>query len=152
MRFCILSIVVLSMLVPTAAWCGEFEEIAERERIERDMERRERQMELERREAEMAHEREMRELELRERRSHIERESREREHAGHDKRHDKKDAAPLLLLILVVHILVAIWVYMDIRKLNRGSGIWIVIALLTGLLGTLVYAIVRLGDQGKETS
>ncbi|MHC4119668.1 MAG: hypothetical protein ACYSWO_19390 [Planctomycetota bacterium] len=152
MRFCVLSIVVLSMLVPTAAWCGEFGEIAERERIEREMVRREREMELERREAEMAHEREMRELELEQRRAHIKRESREREHAGHHKPHDKKDAAPLLLLILVVHILVAIWVYMDIRKLNRGSGIWIVIALLTGLLGTLVYAIVRLGDERKAKS
>ncbi len=152
MKFCVLSIVVLSMLIPTAAWCGEFEEIAERERIEREMERREREMELQQREAEMAHEREMRELELQERRSHIEREWREPEHAGHHERHDKKDAAPLLLLILVVHILVAVWVYMDIRKLNRGSGIWIVIALLTGLLGTLVYAIVRLGDGRKEKS
>jgi hypothetical protein len=35
---------------------------------------------------------------------------------------------------------------MDIRQLNRGSGLWIVIALLTGLLGALVYAVVRLGD------
>ena len=37
MRLCVLSIVVLSMLVPTAAWCGEFEEIAEQEAIERQM-------------------------------------------------------------------------------------------------------------------
>jgi hypothetical protein len=54
--------------------------------------------------------------------------------------------------LLVVHILLAVWVYTDIRKLNRGSGIWIVIALLTGLLGTLVYAVVRLGDARTEES
>ncbi|MEA3224793.1 MAG: hypothetical protein U9Q07_02500 [Planctomycetota bacterium] len=152
MRFCVLSIVVLSMLVPTAVWCEELEEIAEQEAIERQMELRGREMELEHREAEMGHEREMRELELQERRSHIEREMHEPEHAWHHKRHDKEDVHPLLLLCLVVHILVAVWVYMDIRKLNRGSGIWIVIALLTGLLGTLVYAIVRLGDGRKEKS
>jgi hypothetical protein len=53
---------------------------------------------------------------------------------------------------VIVHILVAIWVYMDIRQLNRGSGIWIVIALLTGLLGGLVYAIVRIGDARQKGS
>ena len=58
----------------------------------------------------------------------------------------------LLLLIAVVHILVAVWIYTDIRKLNRGSGLWIVIALLTGLLGTPVYAVVRLGDERQKKS
>ena len=153
MKQYVLSTLILSMLVPGAAWCEEFEEeIAEREAIERQMEMREREMELQHREAEMAHEREMQELELNERRAHLEREEREREHAGHHKRHDKKDAHPLLLLLLVVHILLAVWVYRDIRTLNRGSGIWIVIALLTGLLGTLVYAVVRLGDGRREES
>jgi hypothetical protein len=137
------------MLVPTAALCGEFEEIAELEAIERQMEHREREMELQHREAEMGFEREMQQLELEERKVQIER---EREHAGHRERHGKKGAAPLLLLILVVHVLVAVWVYTDIRKLNSGSGIWIVIALLTGLLGTLVYAVVRMGDARIEKS
>ncbi len=66
------------------------------------------------------------------------------------KQNDK--LAPLLLILLVVHILCAVWVYQDIRKLNAGSGIWIVIALLTGLLGTLVYAIVRIGGDIKLKS
>ncbi len=100
----------------------------------------------------MGFEQEMRQLELEERKIHIERELREQEHAGHSDRHDKKAATPLLLLLLVVHILVAVWVYADIRKLNSGSGIWIVIALLTGLLGTLVYAVVRMGDARIEKS
>jgi len=152
MKRYVLSILLMSMLVPTAAWCGEFEEIAEPEEIERQMEQREREMELQRRDAEMGFEQEMRQLELEERKVHIERELREREHAGHPGRHDKKDANPLLLLLLVVHILVAVWVYTDIRKLNSGSGIWIVIALLTGLLGTLVYAVVRMGDARIEKS
>jgi hypothetical protein len=147
MKRYVLSILLMSMLVPTAVWCGEFEEIAELEAIERQMEHREREMELEHREAEMGFEREMQQLELEERKTHI-----EREHAGHRERHGKKGAAPLLLLILVVHILVAVWVYTDIRKLNSGSGIWIVIALLTGLLGTLVYAVVRMGDARIEKS
>ena len=52
----------------------------------------------------------------------------------------------LMVMCLVVHILVAIWVFQDIRKRETGSGIWIVIALLAGLLGALVYAVVRIGD------
>jgi len=46
--------------------------------------------------------------------------------------------------------LCAVWVYQDIRRRASGSGIWIVIALLTGLLGTLVYAVVRLGENQKS--
>ena len=56
----------------------------------------------------------------------------------------------LLLLVLVVHILCAVWVYQDIQKHTGESGIWVVIALLTGLLGTLVYAVVRLGGRKKN--
>jgi hypothetical protein len=52
----------------------------------------------------------------------------------------------LMVMCLVVHILVAVWVYKDIRTRGTGSGIWIVIALISGLLGALVYAVVRLGD------
>jgi hypothetical protein len=68
------------------------------------------------------------------------------------KQNNNDKMAPLLLILLVVNILCAVWVYQDIRRLNAGSGIWIVIALLTGLLGTLVYAIVRIGGDIKIKS
>lgn len=55
--------------------------------------------------------------------------------------------AAFMFVCFIVHILLAVWVYGDIRRRNAGSGIWIVITLLTGLLGVLVYAIVRLGDK-----
>jgi len=54
---------------------------------------------------------------------------------------------PLLAICCIVHVLVAVWVYQDLRRRNAGSGIWIVIALLAGLFGALVYAVVRLGDS-----
>ncbi len=152
MKRYVLSIVLMSLLVPTVVLCEEYEEIAGQEAIERQMELREREMELQHRDAEMGIEQEMQRLELEERRAHVERELRERERAGHRKHPGKDVVHPLLLLCLVVHILVAIWVYTDIRKLNRGSGIWIVIALLTGLLGALVYAVVRIGDDRQEKS
>jgi hypothetical protein len=53
---------------------------------------------------------------------------------------------------VLVHILTAVWVYQDIQKRHVGSGLWIVLALLTGLCGTLVYAVVRLGDTSKTAT
>lgn len=53
----------------------------------------------------------------------------------------------LLVVCFVIHILLTVWVYQDIRHRNAGSGIWIVITLLTGLLGAAVYALVRLGER-----
>ena len=97
----------------------------------------EREMELEQRRAEMEHENQMRELELEKHRAQMKK---------FYHRPDKDKYMPLVLLCLVVHILVAIWVFQDIRKCGSGSGIWIVIALIAGLLGALVYAVVRLGD------
>ena len=62
-----------------------------------------------------------------------------------------RHARPLLGLMLlgaaVIHILLAVWVYQDLRRRNTGSGIWIVITLLAGLCGAAVYALVRLGDK-----
>ncbi|UCE47746.1 MAG: hypothetical protein JSW47_19375 [Phycisphaerales bacterium] len=139
MKRYILTIVLMTILVPTMALCGEF---GEQEHIEWQTEQRERELELQHREEEMSIERERQKLDLEQHMIEL-----ERAREGHD-----DGALPLLLLIAVVHILVAVWVYMDIRKLNRGSGIWIVIALLTGLLGTLVYAVVRMGDARIEKS
>jgi hypothetical protein len=60
---------------------------------------------------------------------------------------------PLFFIIcLLVNILTAVWVYQDIKIRHVGSGIWVVIALLTGLFGAFVYAIVRLGDTPKPTT
>lgn len=53
----------------------------------------------------------------------------------------------LLTSCLVIHLLTAFWVYGDILRRKTGSRVWVVITLLTGLLGTLVYAVVRAGDK-----
>lgn len=126
---------------------GDWDE-GENEDMEREFERQEMQMELETRQSERQFEREMRELELDERRAEIERAG-EREHWDH-KGHNKGGKIPFLLLCLVIHILVAIWIYGDLRQRNANGGIWIVIGILAGLLGAIVYAIVRLGDIRKE--
>ncbi len=137
-----------AMFLPT----GLFGQERELEEVEFQMEMREREMELHQREAEMDFARRKQELELEGYKLKLENLRRPKEHPGPVKHHGKDGAHPLLLLVLVVHILVAVWVYQDIRRRGCGSGIWIVIALLTGLLGTLVYAVARLGDSEKKTA
>jgi hypothetical protein len=136
-RYVFLSVMLLSMLAVPAVFSQEFEP----EDMEMQMQKRKMEMDLDQRKADMDMERQMKQLDLEQRKMELER-------ARHDDDDDECEGGLVVLLLIcaVVHILVAIWVYMDIRQLNSGSGIWIVIALLTGLLGALVYAVVRIGD------
>jgi len=142
-RSVLLSVLLVSILACPAVFSQEIEP----EDVEFKMEMQQRKMELEQRQAKMDMERKMQELDLEQRRMEMER-------ALHDDNDDDRECEGavglLLALCLIVHILVAVWVYMDIRQLGRGSGIWIVIALLTGLLGALVYAVVRIGDMRQK--
>ena len=119
---------------------------------EQQMELRRMQLELEEQEAELQFQRQMRKLELEQRRIELERQGRPQGYAKWRQYHRCKGAILFVGLCLVVNILAAVWVYQDIRKQNKGSGIWIAITLLTGLFGVLVYSIVRLGEnQQVET-
>jgi len=144
-RYVLMSVLLVSMFACPAVLSQEFEP----EDMEIEMQMRERAMELEQREKKMDMEQEMYKLEIEQRKLELER-------AQNDDDDDDDDCEGalgfLFLLCAVVHILVAVWVYTDIRQLNRGSGIWIVIALLTGLLGALVYAVVRLGNGRQKGS
>jgi len=149
MKRYILSMMLATMFMP--AFAAAQEEAPED--IELQFEMQQREMELKHQEAEMDVERRMRELELEKRKIELEHMRKPKEHPGYMEDDDDDDddgPHPLLLLVLVVHILCAVWVYQDIRRRAGGSGIWIVIALLTGLLGTLVYAVVRLGESQKS--
>ena len=140
-RYFLMSVLLVSMFVCPAVLSQEFEP----EDMEIQMQMKEREMEMQRLEMKINAEREMQNLELEQRRMEV-----ESARQDDDDDEDGEEAMGLLMAICaIVHILLSIWVYMDIRKLNRGSGIWIVIVLLAGLLGALVYAVVRLGD-GKQ--
>ncbi len=142
MKRYVLSMMLAAMFLPT----GVFGQERGHEDREFQMQMRRREMEKQEREAQMQ------DFELEERGIQLEHLRRPKEHPEHDKHNDKGGACLLLLLVLVVHILLAVWVYQDIRRRGCGSGIWIVIAVLTGLLGTLVYAVVRLGDSEKKNA
>jgi len=134
MKRCILGMLLAVMFLPAVAVTQEFEP----EKAEIQMKIRQREMDLQGREAKMEMDRRMAELEL------------EKAKIGLERLRKAGRPHPLLLVVLAVHILTAVWVYQDIRQRGSGSGIWIVIALLAGLLGTLVYAVVRLGDAEKK--
>jgi len=53
----------------------------------------------------------------------------------------------LLLFFGIINILIAIWIYTDIRKRGEGHGIFVALALLAGIPTGIIYAIVRIGDK-----
>jgi hypothetical protein len=53
------------------------------------------------------------------------------------------------LVIAACHVLLAVWVFLDIRKRGEGHGIFIALALLAGFCGAILYALVRLADTKK---
>jgi hypothetical protein len=53
----------------------------------------------------------------------------------------------LLLVGLVINILIAVWIFSDIRKRGEGHGIFIVLALIVGIPTAIIYALVRIGDR-----
>lgn len=52
-----------------------------------------------------------------------------------------------LLVGFIFNILLAIWIYTDIRKRGEGSGIFIALALFAGIPAAIIYSLVRLGDK-----
>ena len=147
--------VLMAMFFSTPVFSQEPEKSRGRPQGEvgRQLRLRRAQMEMEGREAELDFQRKMRELELERHKAKLGRQRKPHKHPACFRHCRKCVMLPFLVLgvCLVVHILLAVWVFQDIRKRNAGSGIWIVIALLTGLLGTLVYAVVRLGNT-KQTA
>ena len=150
MKRYILSMMLVAIFLPAFAAAQE----EGLEDFEFQIEMRKREMDLQHQKDQMDIERRMQELKLEKYKIELEHMRKPKEHPEYvkdnDDDDDDDDLHPLLLLLAVVHILCAVWVYQDIRQRASGSGIWIVIALLTGLLGTLVYAVVRLGESPKS--
>ena len=128
----------------TLAIADEIRPQPDQQRLQQQMQRiRQAQMELDEQRQQLAMERQ----ELERQRNQLER---QRQFPAPESVRNEDDDEPLffvlILMCLVVHILVAVWVFQDIRVRGSGSGIWIVLALIAGLLGALVYAVVRLGE------
>jgi len=139
-RFVLLFTVMVAMS-PFAVWAQ-----ADQKGIEDQAERielKKQQLDLDKRWADLQFQKEMQKIQIEKARSQIGPD--QRQPMGFPRHHP-----PCLMLMMamcgLVHILLSIWTFQDIRRRNSGSGIWIVVVLLTGFFGTLLYALVRLGD------
>ncbi len=62
--------------------------------------------------------------------------------------HDIGGLVKLCLLgAIIFNILLAIWIFTDIRKRGEGSGIFIALALVAGIPAAIIYTLVRIGDK-----
>ena len=53
----------------------------------------------------------------------------------------------MMLVGIICNLLLAVWIYTDIRKRGEGSGIFVALALVAGIPAAIIYALVRLGDK-----
>ena len=53
----------------------------------------------------------------------------------------------VVVVCLLCNVLLAAWIFSDIRKSGQGHGIFIVLALLAGFPTAILYALVRIGDK-----
>ena len=124
----------------------------------RGLEMRKQALEIEARESEIQFRRQMQEVELQKQRMEIEKQKQGWGQPGQwpqGKRCHGGAAlhgllAMLMVVCTVVHVLLTVWVYQDIRKRNAGSSLWIAITLLTGIPGALIYVLTRLGDNRQQ--
>jgi len=53
----------------------------------------------------------------------------------------------MVLGCILCNLLLAVWIFMDIRKRGEGSGIFVVLALVAGVPAAIIYSLVRIGDR-----
>ena len=58
------------------------------------------------------------------------------------------DLIGLLFFIgFICNILLAVWIFTDIRRRGEGSGIFVAMALVAGIPAALIYSLTRIGDK-----
>ncbi|MHA2006785.1 MAG: hypothetical protein ACXABO_04560 [Promethearchaeota archaeon] len=49
----------------------------------------------------------------------------------------------LIAVFYIIAILIAVWVYKDAKKRDMNAAVWLLIVLLTGCIGCIIYLVVR---------
>lgn len=49
----------------------------------------------------------------------------------------------IIIIIWIVFILIAIWVYKDAEKRGSSGVLWLIIIIITGIIGLIIWLIVR---------
>jgi len=47
------------------------------------------------------------------------------------------------VIYCIIGIALAVWVYKDAEKRDMGGAVWLIIVILTGCIGCIIYLIVR---------
>jgi hypothetical protein len=58
----------------------------------------------------------------------------------------------IMLVVLIIWIAVAYWVYKDAKKRNENAVLWLVIVLVASWLGLLLWFVLRQPIGGRKTS
>ena len=56
------------------------------------------------------------------------------------------------IIMLIIWIILAIWVYKDANKRGSSGVLWLLIVLITGIIGLIIWLVVRppIGGEKKE--
>ncbi len=57
---------------------------------------------------------------------------------------------PLIILGCIIPIILGVWVYKDAEKRGMDNTVWLIIVLLVGCLGCIIYLIVRKPIGGEQ--
>ena len=49
----------------------------------------------------------------------------------------------VVLVACVIFLLITIWVYKDAKKRDMNAAVWLLIVLVTGPIGCIIYLVVR---------
>ncbi len=49
----------------------------------------------------------------------------------------------LVVVFYIIALLIAIWVYKDAKKRDMNAAVWLLIVLVTGCIGCIIYLVVR---------
>ncbi len=48
-----------------------------------------------------------------------------------------------MVVMLIISILIAVWVYRDAKSRGMSGALWLIIVLLFGIIGLIIYLVVR---------
>jgi len=49
----------------------------------------------------------------------------------------------IIVVFYIIAILIAIWVYKDAKKRDMNAAVWLLIVLVTGCIGCIIYLVIR---------
>ena len=48
-----------------------------------------------------------------------------------------------MVVMLIISILIAVWVYRDAKSRGMSGALWLIIVLIAGIIGLIIYLVVR---------